>query len=74
MMSGSILAPWASQPRPRDNARALARSLGCLTDDSRSVLKCLQVRTNWFSPPSKLLRLASLNSRHKTGSEKQKKT
>ena len=43
MMSGSALAPWASQPNPRENARALARSLGCLSDDSRSVLKCLQV-------------------------------
>jgi len=42
-MSGSGLAPWASQPNPRENAKILARSLGCTTEDSRTVLRCLQV-------------------------------
>ncbi len=44
MMSGSVLAPWATQQKPRDNARILARSLGCVSDDPRTVMECLQVR------------------------------
>ena len=41
-MSGSALAPWASQPRPRENAKILAKSLGCPIDDSKRALRCLQ--------------------------------
>ena len=44
MMSGSVLAPWAHQVNPRDNARILARNLGCYdTYYPRSLLQCLQV-------------------------------
>ena len=43
MMSGSMLAPWASQVNPRENAKILGRGLNCPVEDSVSLLDCLEV-------------------------------
>ena len=43
MMSGSMLAPWASQVSPRENAKILGRGLNCPVEDSTSLLDCLEV-------------------------------
>ena len=42
-MSGSMLAPWASQVSPRENAKILGRGLSCPVEDSVSLLDCLEV-------------------------------
>ena len=42
MMSGSMLAPWASQVSPRDNAKVLGKKLQCPIDSSLALLSCLQ--------------------------------
>lgn len=44
-MSGSILAPWASQRNPKENAIILARSLVCPVTSSEEMLTCLQAKT-----------------------------
>ena len=43
MMSGSVLAPWAFQPKPKENAKILAKSLSCSTETSEQIFECLQV-------------------------------
>jgi len=43
MMSGSVLAPWALQPSPELNARALAKEVGCFQNDAEDILDCLRV-------------------------------
>ena len=45
MMSGSVLAPWAIQPKPKANAQRLARAVGCFSNESEEVLECLQERS-----------------------------
>ena len=42
-MSGSVLAPWASQQKPRDNARILAKNVSCPIGDSMEMIRCLKV-------------------------------
>ena len=42
-MSGSVLSPWASQKKPRDNANILSKSLSCPQDNSIEMISCLQV-------------------------------
>ena len=42
-MSGSVLAPWASQQKPRDNARILAKNLSCPIGDSMEMIICMKV-------------------------------
>jgi hypothetical protein len=37
-----MLAPWASQPKARDNGLILARAVACNSEDSRLLLECLQ--------------------------------
>jgi len=41
-MSGSVLAPWASQQKPRDNARILAKNLSCPIGDSMEMIICMK--------------------------------
>ena len=48
MMSGSVLAPWAAQVSPRDNAKVLGRKLQCPVDSSSALLSCLQVSIDFF--------------------------
>ena len=42
-MSGSVLAPWASQQKPRDNARILAKNMSCPIGDSMEMITCMKV-------------------------------
>ena len=42
-MSGSVLAPWASQQKPRDNAIILAKNMSCPIGDSMEMITCLKV-------------------------------
>lgn len=42
MMSGSLLAPWASQKSPKDNALILANLLNCPSQRSLELRNCLQ--------------------------------
>ena len=42
-MSGSVLAPWASQQKPRDNARILAKNVSCPIGDSMEMITCMKV-------------------------------
>ena len=44
-MSGSVLAPWASQHKSRDNAIILAKSLICPFENSTEMVTCLKVST-----------------------------
>ena len=43
-MSGSVLAPWASQQKPLDNARILAKNMSCPIGDSMEMITCMKVR------------------------------
>ena len=42
-MSGSVLAPWASQQNPRDNTRILAKNVSCPIGDSMEMITCMKV-------------------------------
>ena len=42
-MSGSVLAPWASQQKPRDNAIILAKNMSCPIGDSMEMITCMKV-------------------------------
>ena len=43
-MSGSLLAPWASQQKPLENAKNFAKSLLCPIDDTIEMITCLKVK------------------------------
>ncbi|VEN35022.1 unnamed protein product, partial [Callosobruchus maculatus] len=43
-MSGSALNPWALRLNPLENAKRLAESLGCETDDTKQMVGCLKSR------------------------------
>ncbi|KAL1129037.1 hypothetical protein AAG570_013569 [Ranatra chinensis] len=43
-MSGSALSPWALKENPRENTLKIAAELGCPTNDTRLVIKCLRKR------------------------------
>ena len=44
-MSGSVMAPWARQPNPRENARRFAHKLSCYSNNSKLLLDCLQSKS-----------------------------
>jgi len=39
-MSGSVLSPWSLQKTPEENAKDLAREVGCFNED---IIDCLRV-------------------------------
>jgi hypothetical protein len=44
-MSGSVTSPWSGAPHPANSSRGIARSLGCLAANSRSILTCLRTKS-----------------------------
>nr|CAD7201584.1 unnamed protein product [Timema douglasi] len=45
VMSGSVLSPWSRVEDPSKCSRAIARSLGCLAETSRTILQCLRSKS-----------------------------
>lgn len=46
IMSGSILSPWTHSERPVNASRAIARSLGCLGNNStQAILACMRTKS-----------------------------
>nr|CAD7407532.1 unnamed protein product [Timema cristinae] len=45
VMSGSVLSPWSRVEDPSKSSRAIARSLGCLAETSRTILQCLRSKS-----------------------------